>query len=284
MTPQQIIAKAIKDRDISKITVIYHGNCSDGFGAAWAIHNAIGDNADYLPAVHGMFDPFLYRGDYCFIADFSFDLDTLLAMERRFKHVVVLDHHKSAEETLAKFGSAIFDNNRSGAGICWDSFNVGISRPSLINYVEDRDLWRHSLPHTDEIQCVTELQPYEFKDWYSYSTWLTTSFQEVVERGSGILQYKERIVQIMARRPRMIRFDGFDIPSANCIPAIKSELGNVLAQSQPFALLWHQASDGKFVYSLRSTDSGEDVSKIASRYGGGGHRNAAGFSSERLYS
>jgi nanoRNase/pAp phosphatase (c-di-AMP/oligoRNAs hydrolase) len=31
------------------------------------------------------------------------------------------------------------------------------------------------------------------------------------------------------------------------------------------------------VFSLRSTDDGPDVSEIAKRYGGGGHRNASGF-------
>jgi hypothetical protein len=33
--------------------VIYHANCMDGFGAAWAAHCTFGDEAEYLPAAHG---------------------------------------------------------------------------------------------------------------------------------------------------------------------------------------------------------------------------------------
>ena len=35
------------------------------------------------------------------------------------------------------------------------------------------------------------------------------------------------------------------------------------------------------IFSLRSTDDGLDVSEIATAYGGGGHRAAAGFSVPR---
>ncbi|HEY6554426.1 MAG TPA: phosphohydrolase, partial [Vicinamibacteria bacterium] len=44
----------------------------------------------------------------------------------------------------------------------------------------------------------------------------------------------------------------------------------------PFVVGWWRRADGLFQYSLRSR--GEfDVSAVAMGYGGGGHRNAAGF-------
>jgi nanoRNase/pAp phosphatase (c-di-AMP/oligoRNAs hydrolase) len=56
-----------------------------------------------------------------------------------------------------------------------------------------------------------------------------------------------------------------------------SELGNQLAeQSGTFALIWQLAGDGEVKASLRSKGN-FDVAAIAARYGGGGHRNAAGF-------
>jgi hypothetical protein len=56
-----------------------------------------------------------------------------------------------------------------------------------------------------------------------------------------------------------------------------SELGNQLAeQSGSFGLIWQLAGDGEVKASLRSKGS-FDVAAIAVRYGGGGHRNAAGF-------
>jgi len=57
-----------------------------------------------------------------------------------------------------------------------------------------------------------------------------------------------------------------------------SEVLEVLAREPPyFAIGWYQAEDGRYRYSLRSTKDGPDVAEIAEAFGGGGHRQAAGF-------
>lgn len=43
-----------------------------------------------------------------------------------------------------------------------------------------------------------------------------------------------------------------------------------------FTVCWYESYGGR-TYSLRSEDSRADASEVAKRYGGGGHRNAAGF-------
>ena len=50
-----------------------------------------------------------------------------------------------------------------------------------------------------------------------------------------------------------------------------------MAESEPFAACYLDTADSR-VFSLRSRrEGGVDVAKIAESYGGGGHRNAAGF-------
>jgi hypothetical protein len=66
------------------------------------------------------------------------------------------------------------------------------------------------------------------------------------------------------------------VPTVNS-PVLQSELGDVLATGHPFAGVWWQGSGDAARWSLRSTPGGVDVSLIAARYGGGGHRTAAGF-------
>lgn len=51
---------------------------------------------------------------------------------------------------------------------------------------------------------------------------------------------------------------------------------NTIPESKA-ALLLYECSDGKIKGSLRTEKDGMDVSKIASEYGGGGHKRAAGF-------
>jgi hypothetical protein len=65
--------------------------------------------------------------------------------------------------------------------------------------------------------------------------------------------------------------------AVNANALFASELGNLLAeQSGTFGLIWQLSGDGEIKASLRSKGN-FDVAAIAARYGGGGHRNAAGF-------
>ena len=65
--------------------------------------------------------------------------------------------------------------------------------------------------------------------------------------------------------------------SANCPPHLASDVGHELAnESGTFGLCWYMGRDGKAKVSLRSNGD-YDVSAIAKSFGGGGHRNAAGF-------
>ena len=47
-------------------------------------------------------------------------------------------------------------------------------------------------------------------------------------------------------------------------------------------LLFIIGTEIEFIFSLRSGESGVDVSSVAKKFGGGGHKNAAGFSVSSL--
>ena len=74
----------------------------------------------------------------------------------------------------------------------------------------------------------------------------------------------------------MITLDGHRVPCvSSCI--LQSEIGARMAQRHPFVAIVFEL-DGRRVYSLRShSKKGVDVSAVARKFGGGGHRNAAGF-------
>jgi hypothetical protein len=63
---------------------------------------------------------------------------------------------------------------------------------------------------------------------------------------------------------------------------LKSEIGNAMFDFYPnanFSACYSQNTyTGETYISLRSNDSSSDVEAVASKYGGGGHRNAAGLS------
>jgi uncharacterized protein len=73
-----------------------------------------------------------------------------------------------------------------------------------------------------------------------------------------------------------MQIGGHRVPVANLPAYLASDAGHLLAEGNPFAAIYFDSAEGR-KFSLRSTDAGLDVAQIAQSYGGGGHRNAAGF-------
>lgn len=269
---------------------IYHGNCADGFGAAWAVRKALGADIDFHAAKHGEPAPNV-TGKRVIIVDFAFDLETLTAMAEVAESVLVLDHHKSAQADLQNVPSAgpshelhektrdgklhaLFDMNRSGAGLAWDFFFPGQPRPALINHIEDRDLWRFKLAGTREVMANVFSYPQDFDVWDEL---FAAQVSSLLTDGAAIERQRQKTVADLIRstRRRMI-IGGHDVPVANIPGMFASDAGSIMTAGEPFAACYSDGPGGRS-FSLRSTDDGLDVCAIASQYGGGGHRNASGF-------
>src|SRR6185312_10635161 len=153
---------------------IYHGNCADGFTAAWVVRKALGEDVEFHAGVYGNAPPDVSGRDVLMV-DFSYKRPALMKMARRANSVLILDHHKTAAEDLAGFPvaveiqgekiAAVFDMNRSGAQVTWDFFNPGESRPLLVDYTGDRDLWRFNLPLSRDVNAFVFAHEYRFDIW-----------------------------------------------------------------------------------------------------------------------
>ncbi|TWB15577.1 DHHA1 domain-containing protein [Nitrospirillum bahiense] len=281
---------------------IYHGNCADGFGAAWAVRKALGDGCEYIPALYGAPAPDV-TAKHVILVDFSFKRPVLMEMAKVALSILVLDHHKTAAEDLAGFMPpevvcggyhgmrdlafhmrdevwpirAIFDMERSGAMIAWDYFHPGETAPKLIQHIQDRDLWRFALPHTREIQAAVFSYPYNFEVWDGLVEQAEFRPEFLAAEGMAIeRKHFKDIDELLKVSRRTMRIGGELVPVANLPYTLASDAANQLADGWPFAATYSDGGD-KRVFSLRSRPGGADVSVIAKAYGGGGHRNAAGF-------
>lgn len=254
---------------------IYHGNCADGFGAAWAVRQAIPE-ADFYPATYQAPPPDV-TDKRVVMVDFSYKRPVLLDMAAQAESILILDHHKSAAEELVDLPAnvvAVFDMERSGAMMAWQHFFPDVPAPRLIEHIQDRDLWRFALPGTREIQANVFSYPYDFGVWDR----LMTSDVELL-RGEGAAierKHHKDIAELVTVTKRRMVIGGFDVPVANLPYTLSSDAGHLMAQDEPFAACYWDTPDGR-VFSLRSSDAGQDVSAVAKTFGGGGHRNAAGF-------
>ncbi|MGH7640970.1 MAG: DHH family phosphoesterase [Candidatus Dormibacteria bacterium] len=248
--------------------IIYHGDCPDGFGAAFAAWKRFGDAADYVPVSHGEVPPRV-KGRDVLIADFAYDRVTTERLAQSSARLLVLDHHRSAAAELAGLSYCVFDMERSGAVMTWQHLHQA-PVPILLQYVEDRDLWRNALPGSEEVSAALRAQAFDFQ------TWDGLDVSQLRLEGRALLRYQRRLVERIAAHAQPVEILGTAVPTVNS-SILQSELGDVLATGHPFAGVWWQGSGDVARWSLRSTKEGVDVSLVAARYGGGGHRTAAGF-------
>lgn len=259
---------------------IYHGNCADGFTAAWAVWKKHSDT-EFHAGVYGQEPPDCAGRDVVMV-DFSYKRPVLLEIAKQAKSVLILDHHKSAEADLVDLPAnveAIFDMDRSGAMMTWEHFHPDKAPSFLIKHVQDRDLWRFSMEQTRAFQANLFSFEYTFENWDmvndicadDYKYWSFVGAGEAIER-KHFKDIKE-LIKVAATRSTIA---GFDVPTLNVPYFFSSDAGHIMGKNEPFAACYWDTPEGR-TFSLRSEEGGQDVSEIAVLFGGGGHKHAAGF-------
>lgn len=267
-----------------KPIVIYHAQCTDGFTAAWCFHHAFPGTHEFFPASYGQEPPDV-TGREVYIVDFSYPRQKLLDMAEVSKGVIVLDHHKSAEADLAALEHprlrVYFDMQRSGAGMAWDFLFANSPRPRFLSFVEDRDLWRFKFAETKASHALLGSVPRTFEMWDQIMLGSPIEQANALAQGAALVRMTEKQVEDAVRSSlRRLKIGGIDVPAANVPGFFASDAGHIMDEGEPFAATYFDTSERR-CFSLRSRPEGVDVSLIAKLYGGGGHKNAAGFSVPR---
>ena len=243
---------------------IYHGNCPDGFGAAYAVWKRFGDDIEYYPATHGDPPPDVTNRDVIMV-DFSYKRPVLTQMLADCRSMILLDHHKSAQADLDGLVdpklTVVFDMNRSGAVIAWQYFHPQTYVPMLLLHIQDRDLWQWALPFSREI--LTALDTYDMR----FEVWDNLKIENLMNAGVHMVTYYNSIIGNMVEKADIMQLDGYTVPVLNAPYFMASDLGNLLAIDYPFAVIYSVDARG-VRYSLRSAPNGVDVSLIAASHGG----------------
>ena len=254
--------------------VIYHANCTDGFGSAFSAWKLLGNRAEYYACTHGSKPPNV-KGKNVVILDFSFDNKTTKKLIKDSNNLLVIDHHKSAMVELHDISNTIFDMSKSGATMAWEFFHPGKESPKFIQYITDRDLWKWELPYSKEFSAAFDMVPFEFEEFEKFED--DSVFDDAVKRGSFILAYSKTVVKKVCEKAVSRKYKGMDVLVVNSSHWM-SEIGAKLSPDCDFALIWYYDHDDQHTrVSLRSFHDHVDVSEIAKDFKGGGHRKAAGF-------
>lgn len=285
--------------------IIHHRGCSDGICGALVLWLGLGKNAEVMSAQYGEDPPEdeLLKDRDVWIVDFSYPRDTLLHMNEIASNLIVLDHHETAKNNCEGLPFATFDMDRSGARLAFDlvkglptaaNEDFASVKPildQLTAYVQDRDLWRWELNGSKEISAWLASYPRKIKVWYAIVLTVSennaTIFDIGIGAGKAILRSQEQQKEslLTGAWPGVVTdVPGFSVVKVMVVnsPILQSEVGEKLAKviGCDMGVCWFQKNDGEYVYSLRSQD-GFDTSVFAQHFGGGGHKAASGFTSEK---
>ncbi len=218
---------------------IYHGDCLDGFGAAWAIWKRWRD-CDFRPGHYGKglpLDPFEVTGKNVLFVDFSAPAAMLEAIASTAASVVVLDHHKTAKAELEPYifdvaiGAfetgliarrnagllpivAFFREHESGAVMAWE-FARGTNAwyiPEMLVLIQDRDLWRFRFEdETRQVAAALQSYPMDFDIWDQ----LSQDVKGMSREGAALLRANRANVAKILKEAYFDEIAGWTVPVVN---------------------------------------------------------------------
>lgn len=252
------------------------------------------------------------------VVDFSLPQDVAYKIMERCDGLEIqwIDHHKTAFESWGydlaesqqvnsfhKVGGSTLhttlDNRQAGADLAWVTLFPDRPIPHAIKLVADRDLWKFEYgSESRHFNAGLYAQRDRYFDPHLWGRWLAEhqadpldpdtldlEMLNILDIGRVIHEQTMTEVHQFAMEATTIDFHGLKVAVVNAPPKYASELGSYLTdeengQAVEAALIWSVGKDGVRC-SLRSKGD-VDVSAIAKKYGGGGHRNAAGFAVDGL--
>ena len=284
-----------------KTLVIYHKADWDGLFSREICRKHFGDNADYLGWDYGDPVPQVDADRDVVMVDIS--VDGLMTHPR----LTWIDHHKSA---IAKFSEAIPGYRIDGVAACrlawqyWcgparmpekeDFVARTVSEPYAVQLAGEYDIWDKRNPDADTFQSAMRSREID-AEWWANLLDTTIHPEAKVQRSeltTRALMPLGRAIQFSADEANasLARDVAFELAWEGLrFIAINKPRGNsrtfaAVVQPTHDALLTFYWLRNKWRVSLyhapHRTDL--DLSQIAVKYGGGGHRGACGFEAKAL--
>lgn len=290
-----------------KTVIIYHDNCPDGWGSAWWLGKHTGDHVKH-PGRYGEAPPLDDLVDAnVWLVDFCYPADELAAVIDVARYVTVLDHHQTAAQEVTALVAShgrhdvmVFDTvhdlrdmeelaGGAKANICIDQTHSGVGlvsqyvrrlhgvdAPGFLASIEDRDLWRFSLPDTKDVFAAVTSRPYTVEAWDDLHH--VERFGDLAAEGQGINRYRDQLIERVAASTFEVRLGPYAVPCVTSPYAIGSDVAGELVKRNPDLIGGYVIIHEDHVQlGLRSAPDGPDVATLAALYGGGGHPHAAGL-------
>lgn len=276
--------------DPSRSTICLYHDDPDGCCAAAIVRRALGDRVMLHPLEIG--DPIPWDSiDACeqvVLVDYSLPLAEMKRLADGRK-LVWVDHHKTS---LARLGDAMADvpGERSlEAAACvltWRTFFPRDPVPRAVTLIGDRDIWQMAHRETrafSEGLFQEDIAPSNDTLWKPLLEDDRARVGQLIERGQVLYEARLKSIQdVVSRYAFETSFEGCRTLAIN--HRGNGDMGEYIRQAG-FELAYcyvEVVRDGQLQTVVTLYSDQVDVSEIARKFGGGGHRGAAGFQFKRL--
>jgi uncharacterized protein len=233
---------------------------------------------DYKDAVSGPWVEEL-RDEDVIIVDFSFKPDLMAEIISIAKSVTWIDHHVTAKEYPYQNlpGLRDFeDKSKAGCELTWEYFFTYTPMPQVVKLIGDYDKWALKIPESIAFyEAMKGLDTAPFNPiWDTLFGMEQTILDDIIANGQAILQYRDQYCdKLCGSFGFETQIDGFNAYACNQFMFGSGGFGKRFKE-YPICIAF--IYDG-LNYTVSLYSETVDVSQIAHRYGGGGHKGAAGF-------
>lgn len=245
---------------------------------------------DYIIDLKPMIDN-IKNKERVYFVDYSFTEKNVWILEELLKKecdVIWCDHHTSSIKLIEKYPNlnnikGIRKEGVSGAALTYMYlFNVEYENiPDYVKYVSDYDCWINKYKdQTTYFKLGMDIRSHDALDRIWIELIDISKLLKIIDDGKLVKKYID--IDYSSYRNNYgyeSEFEGYKCYVIN--RKTNSWIFGDKYNEYPFVVVW--AYNGKtYSYSLYSSNPDIDCSKIAEKYGGGGHKGAAGFSYNEL--
>lgn len=247
------------------------------------------DYNDCLDNLELTFDT-INKDEDIFVVDFRFSIEDMQWLsDNATLHWV--DHHKTAldeahEVGFISSGGQLLEIGKAGCELTWIYEHGETDMPLAVSLLGRYDVWDHEDKRTLPFQYGMRTHPNTLPDcqevwnkvFNDYVYWM-----KIIETGEIILAYENSQNTMYAKGMSYeAEFEGLRAIVMNKAYANSKAFDSIYDDSKHDIMIMYGVKPGEIKYSLYSVKAEIDVSEIAKKYGGGGHKGAAGFYTKTL--
>lgn len=268
----------------------YHGSDLDGHCSGAIVNKKYG-NVTLIPLSYGKHVPLdLVQDKVVYLVDFSIEpFAKMLELERRSEELIWIDHHSSAIKRAEQEGfnpPGVRDESKSACELTWEWCFPGEEVPLAVTLLGKYDNWHHDwskdvLPFQYGMRAKHTIPGSPV--WDVVFDNFVGIVDDLITSGKNIMEYvtvdNSRYINAFAFETT---FEGY-----SCICCNRG-----LVDSRIFDDVWNPKihdlmvtfcrSNNKWLIHLYTKRDGINCGEIAKKYGGGGHKKAAGFRRKEL--